>query len=50
MPAALAACDIVRQNGGTVSGTRFLEAMILGIEVSCRLGIATDLNLRNNFV
>jgi len=45
VPAALAACDIVRQNGGTVSGTRFLEAMILGIEVSCRLGIATDLNL-----
>lgn len=45
IPAALAACDIVRQNGGTVSGVRFLEATILGIEVSCRLGIATDLNL-----
>jgi 2-methylcitrate dehydratase PrpD len=45
VPAALAACDIVRQNGGTVSGARFLEATTLGIEVSCRLGIATDLNL-----
>lgn len=45
IPAALAACDIVRKNGETVSGDRFLEATVLGIEVSCRLGIATDLNL-----
>ncbi len=41
VPAALAAADI----RGGVSGARLLEAMILGIEVSCRLGIATDLNL-----
>lgn len=45
VPAALAACDIVRQSGGTVGGRRFLEATMLGIEVSCRLGVATDLNL-----
>jgi len=41
VPAALAASQIK----GGVSGARFLEAVILGIEVSCRLGIATDLNL-----
>jgi 2-methylcitrate dehydratase PrpD len=41
VPAALAAAQIK----GGVSGARFLEAVILGIEVSCRLGIATDLNL-----
>jgi 2-methylcitrate dehydratase PrpD len=45
IPAALAACDILRHEGRPVSGERFLEAMILGIDVSCRLGIATDLNL-----
>lgn len=41
VPAALAAADIA----GNADGARLLEAMILGIEVSCRLGIATDLNL-----
>ncbi len=41
VPAALAASQIK----GGVSGARFLEAVILGIEVSCRLGIATNLNL-----
>ena len=41
VPAALAAADIA----SNADGARLLEAMILGIEVSCRLGIATDLNL-----
>jgi 2-methylcitrate dehydratase PrpD len=41
VPAALAACDIK----GGVGGARLMEAIVLGIEVSCRLGIATDLNL-----
>lgn len=45
LPAILAACDIVESEGGTVGGERFLDAMILGIEVSSRLGKATDLNL-----
>jgi 2-methylcitrate dehydratase PrpD len=41
VPAALAACDIE----GGIGGERLMEAIVLGIEVSCRLGIATDLNL-----
>ena len=41
VPAALAAAEI----RGGVGGARFLEAVILGVEVSCRLGLATDLNL-----
>ena len=41
VPAALAASEIK----GGVDGARLMEAIILGIEVSCRLGIATDLNL-----
>lgn len=45
LPAILAACDIVAAKNGTVEGERFMEAMILGIEVSSRLGKATDLNL-----
>ena len=41
VPAALAACEIK----GGVGGKRLMEAIVLGIEVSCRLGIATGLNL-----
>jgi 2-methylcitrate dehydratase PrpD len=41
VPAALAAGEI----RGGASGARLMEAIVLGIEVSCRLGIATGLNL-----
>lgn len=41
VPAALAACELK----GGVGGDRLMDAVTLGIEVSCRLGIATDLNL-----
>jgi 2-methylcitrate dehydratase PrpD len=40
-PAALAAA----QSCGGVSGARFMEALVLGIEITCRLGVATRLNL-----
>jgi len=41
IPAALAAAE---QRGG-VSGMRLLEAIVAGIEMNCRLGVATDLSL-----
>jgi 2-methylcitrate dehydratase PrpD len=41
IPAALAAAE---QRGG-VTGARLLEAIVAGIELNCRLGVATDLSL-----
>lgn len=41
IPAALAAAGL----RGTVSGVEFCEAVLLGIELTCRLGVATRLNL-----
>lgn len=41
IPAAMAAAEA----WGPVSGRRFLEAVALGLEVTCRLGVATRLNL-----
>lgn len=41
IPAALAAAEYRRES----DPKRFLEAMLLGIEVTCRLGVATRLNL-----
>ena len=41
IPAALAAA----QYGGGCSGATFMEAVIAGIELTCRLGVATDLSL-----
>jgi 2-methylcitrate dehydratase PrpD len=41
IPAALAAAGA----RGKLSGARFCEAVLLGIELTCRLGVATRLNL-----
>lgn len=41
IPAALAATGL----RGEVSGKEFCEAVLLGIELTCRLGVATRLNL-----
>jgi 2-methylcitrate dehydratase PrpD len=41
IPAALAAAGL----RGDVSGREFCEAVLLGIELTCRLGVATNLNL-----
>jgi len=41
IPAALAAA----QYAGGVSGARFMAAIAAGMEMSCRLGVATDLSL-----
>lgn len=41
IPAALAAAGL----RGAVSGREFCEAVLLGIELTCRLGVATRLNL-----
>lgn len=41
IPAALAAAEAC----GGASGARVLEAIVVGIEASCRLGVATDLSL-----
>lgn len=41
IPAAFAAAGL----SGTVSGREFCEAVLLGIELTCRLGVATRLNL-----
>ena len=45
LPAMLAACDTLSADSETIDGARFMEALVLGVEVSCRLGCATDLNL-----
>jgi 2-methylcitrate dehydratase PrpD len=41
IPAALAATGV----RGVVSGAQFCESILLGIELTCRLGVATRLNL-----
>ncbi|HEY0336492.1 MAG TPA: MmgE/PrpD family protein, partial [Burkholderiales bacterium] len=41
IPAALAAAGL----RGSLSGAEFCEAILLGIELTCRLGVATRLNL-----
>ena len=41
IPAALAAAG----RRGRLAGSRFCEAVLLGIELTCRLGVATRLNL-----
>lgn len=41
IPAALAAAGL----RGNVGGTQFCEAVLLGIELTCRLGVATRLSL-----
>ena len=41
IPAALAAAEYA----GSCTGARFMAAIIAGIELTCRLGVATDLSL-----
>ncbi len=45
IPAALAAAGLRAHLGKPVSGREFCEAVLLGIELTCRLGVATRLNL-----
>jgi 2-methylcitrate dehydratase PrpD len=41
IPAAMAAAEFQ----SNITGTTFLEAIVAGIELTCRLGVATDLSL-----
>lgn len=45
IPAALAAAGLRANLGKPLSGREFCEAVLLGIELTCRLGVATRLNL-----
>ena len=45
IPAALAAAGLRANLGKPPSGREFCEAVLLGIEMTCRLGVATRLNL-----
>ncbi len=45
IPAALAAAGLRGVRCDTVSGSELCEAVLLGIELTCRMGVATRLNL-----
>lgn len=45
IPAALAAAGLRANLGKPLSGREFCEAVLLGMELTCRLGVATRLNL-----
>jgi len=42
---AIAAALAAAEHRGTTEGARLLEAMVAGIELTCRLGVATDMSL-----
>lgn len=45
IPAALAAAGLRAHLGRVLGGREFCEAVLLGMELTCRLGVATRLNL-----